>query len=68
MGTTFGILLLSVCMFLVVSTIMKINTGGIIKSALALAGCIGFFIIDANLIMKGSYNAKKGDKKKDKVI
>ena len=58
-GSSFLLLLLTASMFLVVASIMNIGGGGKIKFALALALCIGFFVLDANLIMNGNYQKKK---------
>ena len=55
-------------MFLVVAWIKNIGGGGKIKFALALAACFGFFVLDANLIMNGSYvKRKKGRRDKPAI-
>lgn len=64
--SNFGVLLLTFCMFLVVDSIMRTSGGSNVKFGLALTTCIGFFILDVNLIMSGSYNYKgKGESKEN---
>ena len=63
-GPTFLLLLLTTCMFIAIASIMNIGSQSKFKFALALAGCIGFFIIDANLILSGTYT-KRGKKQID---
>ena len=66
-GSSFLLLLLSASMFLVVASIMDIGGGGKIKFAVALALCIGFFVLDANLIMNGNYQKKKKGQNKQEI-
>ena len=67
-GANFLLLLLVVSMFLVIASVMKIGGDGKFKFGLALAGCIGFFVLDANLIMNGNYERKpKGNNKKAEI-
>lgn len=60
-GPTFGILLTTGVMFYVIANMMGITTGKF-TSALVLMGIIGFFVIDANMILSGKYEGKKNKK------
>lgn len=64
-GPTFGILLATGALFVVVSQIMGVGPTGQVTTGLVLVGIIAFFIIDANMIMNGAYT--KGSKEHAKL-